>query len=87
MEPKMFKRVPDPQRPGELVEAIPLRVTSGDVDATLDVNLEDGARIRVTLSIIGISRIDARKDANGRSIYNIDTQGRINIDYPREAVQ
>ena len=84
---RMLKRVPDPHRPGELVEALPLRVMSGDVDASLVVDLEDGAKITVTLSITGVSRIDTRKDANGRPIYNIDTQGKININHPPEGRQ
>ena len=84
---RMLKRVPDPQRPGSLVEAVPLQVIGGEVDATLNVSLEDGAHISIGLSIVEISRIDARRDANGQPIYNIDTQGTIKITHPPERTQ
>ena len=84
---RMLKRVPDPQNPGQLVEATPVRVISGELDAKLEVQLEDGAKIRFTLSIVEISRIDSRKDATGKPLYNFDTQGTINIEHPRERIQ
>ena len=69
-------RRPDPQNPGQLVEAKPLRIVAGNLDAKLEMHLEDGAKVWITLSVTEISRIDTRKDANGRPIYNIDTQGK-----------
>lgn len=85
--PRTHKRVRDPQNPGQLVNAVPVPVVDGGMDATVALQLEDGAKIVVTLRVLEISRIDDRKDAQGRPIYNIDTQGDIRIDYPPEERQ
>ena len=84
---KIYKRVADPQNPGKLVDAEPVPIIAGKLDAELAVELENGVKVRIQLSLIDISRLKDRKDANGNPVYNINSQGTVKIDFPPGMVQ
>ena len=75
----IYKRVPDPQNPGSLIPATPVGIVSGESDASIELHLDDGAKILVTISVIEVSKIDDRRSADGHPIYNIDTQAKIKL--------
>ena len=75
----MWKKVPDPQNPGQFVDAVPIEVLGDQTKTSLDIHLADGTEIIVGVEIVEVSRIEGQFDAAGNPTYNVDIAGRIQI--------
>ena len=77
----MWKKVPDPNNPGQLVEAVPLEITDGNTDATINVTLSNGTSVSLQFHLNEISIIQGRNDPNGNPVYDVVTSGKMNIQH------
>lgn len=80
----MWKKVPDPQNPGQYVDAVPVEIVDGQTEALLYAQLADGTRISLTVHIIDISRIEGRVDAQGQPFYNVNVNGQVKTVPPNQ---